>query len=167
MSRSICLKEVMLIAVIILFGLSNLAVAGEAQQIDSCSLLTKDEIKAAFGQEVTDGKANTAANPMVGAPCQYKIGSYGSFSILIKPAAPGETADNVKAELQKRKIPVSKAADIGDRSFFSSPGYGMVQLNTFKGSHYLIITTLVMGATEAAQQTACEKLMRTALTKIK
>jgi len=44
--------------------------------------------------------------------------------------------------------------------------YGMIQLNTFKGPWYLIITMLVPGATEAAQKTAAEKLMRDALTKI-
>jgi hypothetical protein len=42
----------------------------------------------------------------------------------------------------------------------------MLQLNTFKGSQYLIITMLVPGATETAQKTAAEKLMREALTKI-
>jgi hypothetical protein len=45
-------------------------------------------------------------------------------------------------------------------------GYGMIQLNTFKGSYYLIITMLVPESTEAAQKTAAEKLMRLALTRI-
>jgi hypothetical protein len=40
------------------------------------------------------------------------------------------------------------------------------ELNTFKGSWYLIITMLVPGATDAAQKTAVETLMREALTKI-
>ena len=42
----------------------------------------------------------------------------------------------------------------------------MIQLNTFNGSNYLIITIMVPGATDATQKTAAEKLMRTALTKI-
>jgi hypothetical protein len=67
-------------------------------------------------------------------------------------------------ELKKMKIAVSDAPGIGDRSFFSSPGYGMMQLNTFKGSKYLIITMLVPGAAE--KKTSAEKLMRKALTKI-
>jgi hypothetical protein len=42
----------------------------------------------------------------------------------------------------------------------------MIQLNTFKGSKYLIITMLVPGVAEAAQKTSAEKLMRIALRKI-
>jgi hypothetical protein len=140
--------------------------AAVAQQMDACGLLTKSEIQAAVGQNVGEGKLNKTANPAVGAPCEYKVGDSGAFSILIKAVGPGETPDKVKSELQKRKIAVSEAPGLGDGSFFSSPGYGMIQLNTFKGSKYLIITILLPGATEAVQKTAAEKLMRKALTKI-
>jgi hypothetical protein len=142
------------------------AAAQGGQKIDACTLLTKAEIQAVIGQNVGDGKLNTKANPAVGLPCEYVIGSSGVFSILVKPVGPGETADKVMGELKKMKIAVSDAPGIGDRSFFSSPGYGMIQLNTFKGSKYLIITMLVPGAAEAAQKTSAEKLMRMALTKI-
>jgi hypothetical protein len=144
----------------------GMAPALDAQKIDPCSLLTKAQIQAAVGQNVSDGKLNAKANPAVGAPCEYVIGDYGAFSILVKAVGPGETADKTMAELKKMNIAVSDASGIGDRSFFSSPGYGMLQLNTFKGSWYLIITILVPGATEATQKTAAEKLMREALAKI-
>jgi hypothetical protein len=166
MNRPIYLKGIVLMVVALVFCFTGMVAAQEAQKIDACSLLTKDEIKAALGQGVGDGKLNANANLAVGAPCEYKVGDYGVFSILVKAVGPGETADKVMAELKNRKIAVSDAAGIGDRSFFSSPGYGMIQLNTFKGPRYLIITMLVPGATEAAQKTAAETLMRKALTKI-
>ena len=46
------------------------------------------------------------------------------------------------------------------RSFYASPGYGMTQLNTFKGPMYIIITLLVPEATELAQKAAAENPMR-------
>lgn len=69
-------------------------------------------------------------------------------------------------ELNKMKIVTSEVPGLGDRSFFSNPGYGMIQLNTFKGPNYLIITIMVSGATETAQKTQAEILMRKALAKI-
>jgi len=151
----------------LVFICTGITVAQDTQKIDPCSLLSQADIKDAIGQEVSDGKLNTKANQAVGSPCEYKVGGYGVFSILIKTAGSGENADKVASELKKMKIAVSDAtAGIGDKSFFSSPGYGMIQLNTFKGTKYLIITMLVPGATEAAQKAAAEKLMLKALTKI-
>ncbi|HMK65857.1 MAG TPA: hypothetical protein VK564_08675 [Thermodesulfobacteriota bacterium] len=133
---------------------------------DSCSLLTKADIQAVVGQPVGDGKLNMKANPAVGRPCEYIIGTSGVFSILMTAVRPGETPAKIRAELQKHKIAVSDAPGMADGSFFSSPGYGMIQLNSFKGSKYLIITMMIPGANEATQKTAAEKLMKKALTKI-
>jgi len=166
MTRPIRSKLAVVMMLVLIFGFTGMGLAQEAQKIDACTLLTKAEIQAALGQEVSDGKLNEKANPLVGQPCEYKVGGYGVFSILVKTAAPGETADKVAAELKKGKIAVSEAGPVGDKSFFSSPGYGMIQLNTFKGDKYLIITMLVPGAAEAAQKTAAETLMKTALTKL-
>ena len=166
MNKPIRMTRAVLMAVAVVFCFTGVAVAEAPQKIDACTLLTKAEIQAAVGQNVSDGKLNAKANPDVGAPCDYVIGDYGAFSILVKAATFSETADKMMAELKKMKIAVSDAPGIGDRSFFSSPGYRMLQLNTFKGSKYLIITMLVPGATEAAQKIAAEKLMITALTKI-
>jgi hypothetical protein len=165
MNQTIRMTRQALMIMAAVFCLIGMAAAQGAQKIDPCSLLTKAQIQAAVGQNVSDGKLNTKANPAVGAPCEYVVGDYGAFSILVKAVGPGETADKTMAEL-KKMMAVSDAPGIGDRSFFSSPGYGMLQLNTFKGSWYLIITMLVPGATDAAQKTAAEKLMREALTKI-
>jgi len=166
MNIAIRMTRKVLLSLGVIFCFTGVAAAQGAQKIDPCALLTKAQIQAAVGQTVGDGKSNANANPAVGTTCQYVVGDYGAFSILVKAAGPGETAEKMMAELEKRKTPVADAPGIGDRSFFSSPGYGMLQLNTFEGSWYLIITMLVPGATEAAQKTAAEKLMREALTKI-
>jgi hypothetical protein len=153
--------------VVAVFCFTGLAAAEGAQKIDACTLLTKVEVQDAVGQSVGDGKLHAGANPAVGIPCDYVVGGYGVLSIVAKTTGPGETADKTKEGLEKMKITVSDASSgIGDSSFFASPGYGMIQLNTFKGSNYLIITIMVPGATEAVQKTAAEKLMRMALTKI-
>ena len=166
MSQTIRITRKVLMVMAAVFCFIGMAAAQGTQKIDSCSLLTKAQIQAAVGQNVSDGKLNAMANPAVGAPCEYVVGDYGGFSILIRTVGPGETADKTMTEMKKLKMAVSDAPGIGDRSFFSSPGYGMLQLNTFKGPKYLIITMLVPGATEAAQKAGAEKLMRKALTKI-
>ena len=166
MSQPIRMTRTVLIVVAAVFSFTGVAAAQGARKIDACTLLTKAQIQAAVGQNVGDGKLSAKANPAVGAHCEYVIGDYGAFSILVKAVGPGETADKMMAEMKKMKIAVSDAPGIGDRSFFSSPGYGMLQLNTLKGPWYLIITMLVPGATETAQKTAAERLMRDALTKI-
>lgn len=143
-----------------------LAAQTPPRKIDPCSLLTKAEILEILGKPVQDGKPNTTANAVVGQPCQYVVGDYGAFSILIKPAGPGETADAVAAGLAKSKIKTEAAPGIGDKSFYSFPGYGMLQLNTFKGGQYLIITLLIPGLTEDAEKAPAEKLMKKALTKL-
>lgn len=133
---------------------------------EGCALLTRAEIQAALGQPVGDGKPNAKANPMGGIPCEYKVGSAGVFSVVLKDIRPGETPDRIMAELKKLKIAVAEAPGIGERAFFASPGYGMVQLNAFRGGRYLIITLLVPGLSEAAQKAAATKLMQTALKRV-
>jgi len=162
MNQMICMTRTVLMTMAIGFCLMTVN-AKASEKIDPCALLTKAEIQAALGQNVGDGKLNTRANIAGGGPCEYTVGSFGVFSILSKETGPGETADKVMSEMKKRKIAVTETTGIGDRSFFSSPGYGMVQLNTFKGTKYLIITMLVPGATEAAQKTAAGDLMNKAL----
>jgi hypothetical protein len=129
------------------------------KKIDPCTLLTKAEIQEVLGLPVKDGKLNTTANAAVGQPCEYVVGDYGAFSILVKTAAPGETADAIMAGLAKSKIKTEAAPGFGDRSFFAFPGYGMLQLNTFKGTQYVIMTLLVPGKTEDSMKAPAGKLM--------
>ena len=137
---------------------------GGVKKIDPCSLLTKVEIQEALGKPVQDGKLNTNANQAVGFPCEYVVGDYGVFSILVKPLGPGETPNKTLAELNKMKMRTADAPGIGDKSFFAFPGYGMVQLNTFKGLHYVIMTLMVPGLSEDGHKAPAEKLMKKVLT---
>lgn len=158
--KSIFTKS-MLFILSIVFSYTTLAMGQ-----DSCSLLTRADIQAVVGQSVGEGKLNKTANPAVGRPCEYIIGTSGVFSILATALRPGETPAKVRAELQRNKIAVSDGPKIGDGSFFSSPGYGMIQFNAFKGSKYLIITMLIRETSEATQKAAAEKLMKKALKKL-
>jgi hypothetical protein len=150
---------------VMVFCLSTLA-AAEGEGKDACSLLTKDEIQAAVGQSVSESTLNPNSGPAVGKPCQYVVGSTGAFSIFVKTVGPGETADKTITALNEMKIATAAVSGLGDSSFFSSPGYGMIQLNTFQGANYLIITLMVPDAAEAAQKSAAETLMRQALTRM-
>ena len=116
MSESIRMATMILVLVTLIFGLNSLAAAQAGQKNDSCALLTKDEIKAAVGQNgdrsgkinvwnVSDGKLNTKANAAVGFPCEYAVGSGGAFSILIKNAGSGETADKMMGGTEKDEDP--------------------------------------------------------------
>jgi hypothetical protein len=143
--------------------LSLPAAFGQAKLPDPCALINKADVKEAAGKDVADGKLNpNSAGPM----CEFKVGDVGAFSLLVRQAGLSETPDKILQAFQKRKIETTEAPGLGDRSFFSSPGYGMVQLNTFKGSTYLIVTLLIPGTPEAAGRTVAEKAMRKALSKL-
>ena len=122
MNQTIFAVRTVLMVFVAGFCLTGVAAAEGAQKIDACTLLTKVEIQAAVGQNVGDGKLNAKANPAVGIPCDYVVGDYGAFSILIKTTGPGETADKTKEELKKMKIAVADASSgIGDSSFLQAP----------------------------------------------
>jgi hypothetical protein len=139
---------------------------GVSKNPDPCTLLTKAEIQEVIGQPVGDGKLNTMANPSVGQPCEFKVGDYGVFSLLVKTAGPGENAGSAMAQLKKMGTSCTEVAGVGDGSFCFDAGYGMLSFNTFKGPKYLIITMLVPGMSMDAQRSCAEKLMRKVLSKI-
>jgi hypothetical protein len=144
-------------------------VAGMAAEktVDPCSLLTQAEIQEIVGKPVQAGKLKTNATPAAGADCNYIVGDFGSFNVLIKPTYAGETPERIKAQFAKMKMNPVDLANVGDSSFFTSPGFNMVQLQTFKGSKYILFTILVPGLKESAVRPMAEKLMRTLLLRIK
>jgi len=164
--RSLALVLALLFAVPFASTVLEAQSAPATKKIDPCSLLTKAEIQEALGKPVKDGKLNTSANAAVGFPCEYVVGDYGAFSILVKTIGPGETPDKILAGLAKPGMKTADAPGIGDKSFFAFPGYGMVQLNTFKGTQYAIMTILVPGLSEDAQKAPAEKLMKKILPKL-
>jgi hypothetical protein len=151
-----------------LVGLLLLAAlpAAAAKPVDPCALLTKAEIQEAVGKPVEAGVLRPGATPAAGDTCHFTVAAYGSFDILIKPLQSYETPDNILAAFQKGKSKVEVLPNLGDKSFFLYPGYGMIQLNTFKAGRYILFTVLVPGATEAVEKAAAEKLMRKLLAKI-
>jgi hypothetical protein len=134
---------------------------------DPCTLLTPAEIKAATGFEVGKMALNKQMNPMVGALCDFTLGELGTGGIVIHELRPGESRETMMAELLKQKIECVDAPGFGVPSFFASPGYGMVQLNSFKGSTQVIVQLLIFGKSSVDTKVATEKLMRSALARVK
>jgi hypothetical protein len=116
---------------------------------------------------VQAGTPKISSSPAAGANCTYVVGDFGSFNALLKPLLAGENPERIKAEFVRMKMTPTDLPNLGDCSFFTSPGFGMVQLHTFQGSWYILFTLLVPGVEEPAQKTAAEKLMRIVLSRIK
>jgi hypothetical protein len=149
---------------ILVLSLSFIAAAPAVQaqkKLDACTLVTKADVQEAVGGTVADPQPNKT-NPAV---CDFKTGT-GNVSFMTQAAGGSDAADKLVGELKKRKIPVAEVKGIGDRSFFVSHGYGMTQLNTYKGPHYIILTMMLPGAGEEKQKAASEKLMKKALAKL-
>lgn len=140
--------------------------SGGANKIDVCSFLTKAEIQEVFGKPVKDGKLSTSANLAAGDFCGYVVGDYGMFSLLVKSLRPGETQTKILDVFIKGHMKTAAAPGIGDLSFFFFPGNGMVQLYTYKGTKYVIMTILVPGLSEDDEKAPAEKLMQKILPKL-
>ncbi len=132
-----------------------------AQTPGPCTLATQAEIKEALGTDIGEGKLNPSNQTL----CEYKIGAFGSLSFFVRQNNPNDSPDKMIPELTKRKMAVTDAPGVGDRSFFAAPGYGMVQLNSFKGKTYVLITLLVPGTPESKVREMAVKLMQKVLTK--
>jgi len=163
MAKSFFAQFAMILIALVFLSRTGLATEKTA---DPCSLLTLAEIQAAIGNPVKAGTPKIHSNPLAGANCTYVVGDFGSFDVLVKPLQSGETPAAIKAQFAKMKMKPVDLPNVGDSSFFTSPGYGMTQLQTFKGSKYILFTLLVPGAKESDQQVAAAKLMRKLLTRI-
>lgn len=160
------LKCFLLVVLSLSFAGTYFAAQTGGARSDSCSYLTKAEVQEALGKPVKDGKKNTSANPAVGAPCEYIVGDYGVFSLLVMTLGPSDTPDKYLATFKKNNMKTEDAPGIGDKSFFTFPGYGMLQLNSFKGSKYVLMTMMVPGLTEDAEKPPAAKLMKMVLPKL-
>jgi hypothetical protein len=159
------MRKITLAVAVILFSLSSLfAQQGGVKKGDPCALITKADIQQAAGTSAEDGK-NDPQNS-AGPNCTFKVGGMGVLSLVVRQSRPDEKPDLMVAAFKRHKIKVEEAAGIGDRSIFTSPGFGTVQLNTFKGSNYLILTMAMLGSPEAKQHAIAEKLMQKVLSKL-
>ncbi len=145
--------------------LAESAAAPEPAKRDLCAILTVAEITEIVGKPVSEGKLDPNANPALGKPCHYTVAEYGAFSLWIGPGQ-ANPCDKTREELSKGKIKTTDAPGIGDCAFFADMGYGMLQLNAWKGSDYLIVTLMVPGASEEQQRGMADKLMKLVLTKL-
>lgn len=154
---------------LILSGLLLFAPWASAQSSlpDACSLLTAAEIKAAVGMDVGKMAINPKMNAAAGVLCDFEFPDAGAGGIAVRQLRPGETPEKVMAELGQQKIKTADAPGIGVPSFFAYPGYGMVQLNSFKGTTHLMLQLMVFAKPQEAVQAAAEKLMRSALARVK
>ncbi len=159
---SIGAKVLVPVALVLLVAGGLVYSAGKAP----CSLLTQAEIQEAIGKPVEAGKPNGVVNAAAGSSCDYRIPPYGTFSLLVKPLGAGETPDRILAAFQKRKAKVTVVPGLGDQSFFLNPGYGMIQLNSFKAGSYLLITMMVPGSTEDAGRAIAVQLMKKVLARL-
>ncbi len=133
--------------------------------VDSCSLLTKAQIQEILGVTVKE-KVNTGAVRAASSACEYMVGDYGVFSLLLTQPVAAGYADTLLASFKRNKMKTVDEPGLGDRSFFAMPGYGMTQLNTVGKSSYLLITMLVPGKTEDQLKPLAVKLMKLALAKL-
>jgi hypothetical protein len=135
--------------------------AAAAQAIDPCKLLTAEEVKEVLGQDVV----GPTPNKLNASVCDFRVAAGGSLNVTAKVASSQETIDAMMAALKKRDIAVSEKTFPAE-SFFASPGYGMVQLNSFQAGKYAIITALVPGKAEPRLQEMLQKLMPKALARL-
>jgi hypothetical protein len=162
-TRRHCSLEVVLFAALLLVFAAALLPA--QTKTDACALLSKGQIQEILGQPVKD-KVNTGAARAANSACEYVVGDFGAFSILVTAPVAANYGDILLAAMKKNNMKTADAPGIGDKSFFTLPGYGMLQLNTVFKSSYLIITMMVPGLNEEAQKPLAEKLMKLALTKL-
>lgn len=141
------------------------AAAPAPVQRDLCAILTVAEISEIIGKPVGEGKLDPNASPVMGQPCHYTVAEYGAFSLWIG-SGQANPCDKTREELVNRNIKTTDAPGIGDCAFFADMGYGMLQLNAWKGPDYLIVTLMVPGASEDQQRGMADKLMKLVLTKL-
>ncbi len=143
------------------------AASAQTPVVDPCKLLTPAEIKLATGLAVRNMAINKQMDPAAGALCDFKLGDLGSGGIVIHQLRPGETRETMLEALLKAKVECRDAPTLGVPSFYASPGYGMIQLNSFKGETQVIVQLLIIGKTSLDTMAATEKLMRAALARVK
>jgi hypothetical protein len=147
-------------AAVILLVASTAGLAQPKPAVAPCSLLTIADIKEAAGSDATGG----IVNKLNATVCDYKVGAGGVLGVSVPPGA-GASPDTIIAALNKQNIKTENAAGVGDRAFFAAMGYGMIQLNAFKGGRYVIVTLMLPGSDEAKTKGVAVKLMTKALAK--
>jgi hypothetical protein len=145
--------------------LSGVAAAQPAS-LDACGLLTPAEIKAAVGMEIGKLTLNPT-NPAGRSVCHFQVGRGGTGGVVVRTLSDRETPRMILGQNQAYKIKTSDAAGFGPGAFFGVRNDGVVQLNAFKGSTHIIVQLGVTTLSEAEVKAALEKVMATALPRVK
>jgi hypothetical protein len=160
------MKSIITSSLVVLFSASMLLAqqskTAAPRKLDPCTLASKAEIQEALGMSVSDLKLNPKNQTL----CECTVGSFGTLSFFVRQGDPNDKPDAFTAELKRRNMQFTEVKGVGDRSFFVNQGYGMVQLNTYKGSTYVIITMLVPGTAEAKSKEMVTKLMQKVISKM-
>ena len=154
------MQKLIVVASVLLL-IASICFAG-AKTIDPCALLTKAEVQQVLGKDVSDPKPD----PKNGAGCVFTVGGYGQLSLIARPAAADEIPDKMVSEFKKHGIKAEEIKGVGDRAILTLPGFGMVQLNLFKGPTYVILTMMVPGVTEEKAKPLAQKLAEKALSRL-
>lgn len=134
--------------------------APAAAALDPCTLLTADEVKEATGKEAQ----GPTPNPRNARVCDFKLGEGGLVNVTYDIGETGLTPERFAEEMKSRNIPLTPQAGVGDAAFFADQGYGMVQINAFKGTNrYVVVTLLVPGSAPDKTKDVAIKLAKNAL----
>ena len=99
--------------------LAALPVTPKAQQLDACTVLSADEIKAALGrQSIGAAKASRAPNGF--SDCTFPGSGAGDVRIMLEPPSKNASADfDLKPEiLTEERKKFEKLTGVGDGAFY-------------------------------------------------
>lgn len=147
------------ILTVAILALAVPAIAQQPKKLSPCTVVTKAEVQEAVGGGGT--VADPQVNKLNATVCDFKVGDFGILNVTVPAVV--TSPDNFLAQAKRSKLTPVQAPGIGDRSFYTSPGYGMAQLNTFKGGSYVIVTVMVPGADEPMNRAIAAKVMQKAL----
>jgi hypothetical protein len=156
-------KLIVVAGVLLLIASTGFAQTG-AKTINPCALLTKAEVQQVLGKEVSDPKPDPKNG--AGSGCMFTVGGYGQLSLIARPARADEIPDMMVSEFKKHGVKAEEVKGVGDRAILTLPGFGMVQLNLFKGPTYVILTMMVPGVTEEKAKLLAQKLAEKALSRL-
>jgi hypothetical protein len=143
------------------------AASAQTPTLDPCGLVTKAEVKAALGMDVGALKINTTMGAAAGRLCDFQVGDAGAGGILLRTLPAVETPQKIRTESEKAKIATSDAQGFGPGAFYAVAGYGIIQLNAFKGSTHVIVQLMLMTKPPDQVKAALAKLMTAVLPKVK
>ena len=128
--------------------------AAAAKPLNSCSLLTADEVKAILGEEAQP-KEGVGASTLSG--CAWAATSGTSLGITVRQATSAGEAEAVYASAISQSqnvsgVPPQDMPGFGDKAYWA--GGKLRQLNVFKGNYWVMISVFMPGQDKDPQAIA-------------